>query len=69
MSEQSTNQSADGAIKIANHWDVVLLGDVAAINPRENDNVEDDSLVSFIPMKCVEEESGRFISLGDRKIV
>ena len=38
-------------------------------NPRfGKDELANDSLASFIPMKCVEEESGRFEPLGDRKV-
>ncbi len=49
---------------------IVPLGDVVEFNPRfSKDELADDSLASFIPMKCVEEESGRFESLGDRKVV
>jgi type I restriction enzyme S subunit len=48
---------------------VVLLGEVVEFNPRfGKDELADDSLASFIPMKCVEEESGRFEPLGDRKV-
>ena len=50
-------------------WKTFRLGEVADINPRPgNGHLEDDSLASFIPMKCVEEESGRFMPLGDRKV-
>lgn len=50
-------------------WKTVQLGEVADINPRPgNDHLADDSLASFIPMKCVEEENGRFEPLGDRKV-
>ncbi|MDI1336359.1 MAG: restriction endonuclease subunit S [Lacunisphaera sp.] len=53
----------------ANNWSVVRFSDVVDINPRpELDELGGDALVSFVPMKCVEEESGRFRSLGDRKI-
>ncbi|MCY7287735.1 MAG: restriction endonuclease subunit S, partial [Cryobacterium sp.] len=39
------------------------------INPRLGDaEPADDALASFIPMRCVEEESGRFEPLGDRKV-
>ena len=48
---------------------VVSLGEVVDFNPRfGKDELADDSLASFIPMKCVEEESGRLQSLGDRKV-
>jgi type I restriction enzyme S subunit len=48
---------------------LVPLGQVADINPRfGKDELADDTLVSFVPMKCVEEESGRFVPLEDRKV-
>ena len=48
---------------------IVPLGEVVDFNPRfGKDELADDSLASFIPMKCVEEESGRFEPLGDRKV-
>ena len=48
---------------------VVPLGEIVDFNPRfAKDELSDDSLASFIPMKCVEEESGRFQPLGDRKV-
>jgi type I restriction enzyme S subunit len=56
---------------IATHgaWPVVSLGDVVEINPRfGKEELSDDSLASFVPMKCVEEESGRFTPLGDKKV-
>jgi len=41
-------------------WRKVRLTEVAELNPRRfNDSVTDDTLVSFVPMKAVEEESGR----------
>ena len=49
--------------------EVVALSEVVDFNPRfGKDELADDSLASFIPMKCVEEESGRFEPLGDRKV-
>jgi type I restriction enzyme S subunit len=50
-------------------WKTVQLGNVVDFSPRfGKDELADDSLASFIPMKCVEEENGRFESLGDRKV-
>ena len=47
----------------------VPLGEVADINPRFHRNeLTDDMLASFVPMKCVEEESGQFVPLEDRKV-
>jgi type I restriction enzyme S subunit len=48
---------------------IVPLVEVVEFNPRfGKDELANDSLASFIPMRCVEEESGRFESLGDRKV-
>lgn len=48
---------------------MTTFSEVVSINPRSsNDELPDDMLASFIPMKCVEEESGRFESLGDRRV-
>jgi type I restriction enzyme, S subunit len=50
-------------------WKLVSLGEVVDFNPRfGKEELADDSLASFIPMKCVEEESGRFEPFGDRKV-
>jgi type I restriction enzyme S subunit len=50
-------------------WKLMPLGEVVDFNPRFcKDELADDTLASFIPMKCVEEESGRFEPLGDRKV-
>jgi len=48
---------------------LVPLGEVVDINPRfGKDKLADDMPASFVPMKCVEEESGRFAPLEDRKV-
>jgi type I restriction enzyme S subunit len=48
---------------------LVPLGEVVDINPRfGRDEPADDMLASFVPMKCVEEETGRFAPLEDRKV-
>jgi len=53
----------------AGGWAVVPLGEVVDVNPRpDSDELHNDSLASFIPMKCVEAESGQFQPLGDRKV-
>ena len=50
-------------------WQTVALREVVEINPRpDRASLSDDSLASFIPMRCVEEENGRFEPLGDRKV-
>ncbi len=50
-------------------WRTVALGEIVEINPRPGgDEFNDDLLASFIPMKCVEEESGRFQPFGDKKV-
>lgn len=47
----------------------VLLSEVVDFNPRfGKDELDGDSLASFIPMRSVEEESGRYEPLGDRKV-
>lgn len=48
---------------------LVRLGEVVDINPRfGKDDLTDDTLASFLPMKCVEEVSGRFAPHEDRKV-
>src|ERR1019366_2504222 len=65
--ESQNTSSHEGAKEGA--WPVVPLSEVVNINPRPgSDELADDSLASFIPMRCVEEESGRFEPLGDRKV-
>lgn len=50
-------------------WKTVPLAEVVLINPRPaKDELQDDALASFIPMKCVEEESGRFTPLEDKRV-
>jgi type I restriction enzyme S subunit len=50
-------------------WDALPIGDVADINVRpKKGELDDDTLASFIPMKCVEAESGRFASPEDKKV-
>jgi type I restriction enzyme S subunit len=59
----------DASAQLLNARTTSPLGEVVDINPRPgNGELADDSLASFIPMKCVEEESGRFEPLGDRKV-
>ena len=62
----SANREATGQMARVRY---VPLSEVVEFNPRfGKDELHDDSLASFIPMKCVEEESGRFESLEDRKV-
>lgn len=48
-------------------WQAVPLGEVVEINPRP-EKLPDEMLASFVPMKCVEEESGRFTPIEDRRV-
>src|SRR3989442_175941 len=65
--EFQNTPSPEGAKEGA--WPIVPLREVVEIKPRpSNDELGDDSLASFIPMRCVEEGSGRFEPLGDRKV-
>src|SRR5947209_6333525 len=53
----------------SNDWKLMKIGDVADINPRPGkDELDDETFVSFIPMRCVEEESGKFEPLENRKV-
>lgn len=46
--------------KVPESWEVVPLGAIAEINPPQPDReLEDDTLVSFVPMAAVEERTGR----------
>ena len=62
-----SSQKAGRAVPNA-PWPMVCIKDVVEINPRPAP-LPDDTLVSFVPMKCVEEESGRFVSAGDKRVV
>lgn len=66
--DQELRVSLSSDVKKGHAWPVVRIGDVVEINPRPGDQVAADSLASFIPMRCVEEESGRFEPIGDRKV-
>ncbi|MGI8966632.1 MAG: restriction endonuclease subunit S, partial [Limisphaerales bacterium] len=67
LGHESQNTSSPEGAKEG--WQVIPLGDVVNINPRPgSDELCDDALASFIPMKCVAEESGQFQPLGDRKV-
>src|SRR5437867_3904079 len=59
----------DASAKLPRGTARISIGEIVDINPRPSkDELDNDSLASFLPMKCVEEESGRFKPLGDRKI-
>jgi type I restriction enzyme S subunit len=48
---------------------LVPIAQVTDINPRpDTDSLDDNTLVSFVPMKCVEEESGRYEPLCDKPL-
>lgn len=50
-------------------WTASTISEVADINVRpKKDELDDDTLASFIPMKCVEAESGRFAPPEDKKV-
>lgn len=47
-------------VSLPSRWVAARIGDVAWVNPRlEKNGLPDDLVVSFVPMKSVEEESGR----------
>jgi len=50
-------------------WETVSLSEIATINPPkpEKDSVSDDLQVSFVPMKCVEELTGKVDLSNTRK--
>jgi len=50
-------------------WVNAPLKDLISVNPRpKKDEYDDEMLVSFVPMKCVEKESGKFSPLEDRPV-
>lgn len=55
------SSSAPGTLtsQLPKGWVWTRLGEIAGINPRFNDELPDNMEVSFLPMKCVEELSGR----------
>ncbi|MFT5471351.1 MAG: type I restriction enzyme S subunit [Verrucomicrobiales bacterium] len=55
--------------EIPKHWSTSTISEVVDINVRpKRDELDDDTLASFVPMKCVEAESGRFESPEDKKV-
>lgn len=50
-------------------WNTSRIGEVADINPgARKDELDDETLASFVPMKCVEAESGRFAPPENKKV-
>lgn len=62
------DNTSNAPVTCDRNWPVVPLGEVVDINPRLAVEPASDSLASFIPMKSVEAESGRFAPLGDRTV-
>jgi type I restriction enzyme, S subunit len=57
------------SMTLSKGWKTVRLGDVADINLRpKKDELDDEMLASFVPMKSVEGESGKFTPLEDRPV-
>lgn len=55
--------------ELPENWIISRIGEVADINPRSlKDELDDDTLASFVPMKCVEAESGRFAPPENKKV-
>ena len=55
--------------ELPKNWSISRIGEVADINPRsQKDELDDDTLASFVPMKCVEAESGRFSPPENKKV-
>ena len=50
-------------------WNTSTISEVADINVRpKKDELDDEMLASFVPMKCVETENGRFESPEDKRV-
>lgn len=50
-------------------WESTTIGEIAEINPRLNiAHIDDDTLASFVPMKCVEAKSGRCVPTENKKV-
>lgn len=59
--KSSPADSYDQGLVFPPNWCLVKLGDIAIINPRSiNRELQDDTEISFLPMKNVEEETGKF---------
>jgi type I restriction enzyme S subunit len=59
----------EGALpELPGGWVWTRLGEIGTINPKTNgENIEDDTEVTFLPMRCVEELTGSFdLSLTKR---
>lgn len=59
----------NGNQRAAQGWQHTKIGEVADINCRpKKDELDDEMLASFIPMACVEAESGRFDASERKKV-
>ncbi len=68
LGNESKNQSSRERAN-ETRWPIVVLSQIVEINPRPKEGeLRDDSFLTFLPMRRVEEESGRFAPLGDRKV-
>jgi len=66
--ERNTYSMEENLPKLPEEWTRTTIGELAEINPRlTNENLPADSEVSFLPMKAVEEKTGRFDSSIVRK--
>jgi len=66
--ERNTHSMEENLPKLPEEWTWTTIGELAEINPRlTNENLPADLEVSFLPMKAVEEKSGKFDSLIVRK--
>lgn len=65
----TTNPSPEGATQFLVDWEITTIGEIAEINPRlGKSDFDDDTLASFVPMKCVEAESGRCVPPENKKV-
>jgi type I restriction enzyme S subunit len=63
------NLSPQGAVQFQVEWEITTIGEIAEINPRlGKSDIDDDTLASFVPMKCVEAESGRCVPPENKKV-
>lgn len=63
----TTHTSYSAAAECSQQWQCVPLSDVAELNPRRfTIPAQDDELVSFVPMKSVEEETGKLVATATK---